>query len=169
MDFSRYFLGRFFLLFVGLAGNTVGLALFYRNSMKKISTNIIYRTMLFMDSFFLCSQIFEDSALSLGLDLRTVSTLWCKIRYYWNYSIGLVSPWLLVYITMERYIAIEHNKILLWKTKDFQKLMITLIFIYNLIIYAPIAILREVFSEPPTANQTEFYVFVISLNPFSPQ
>ncbi len=158
MDFLSIFVGRFLLLFIGLVGNAVGLAVFYRKAMKKISTKIVYRTMLFMDSFFLCTQIFEDSALSLGLDLRTLSTVSCKIRYYWNYSIGPVSPWLLVYITVERFIAIEHKNIRLWKTENFQKLIIILIFIYNLIIYAPIAILRKVFSKPLTTNQTDFYV-----------
>ena len=159
MDFLSIFVARFVLLFFGLVGNSAGIVVFYRKKMKKITTNKIYRTMLFMDSFFLCTQIFQDSALSLGLDLRNLSTLSCKIRYYWNYSIGPVSPWLLVYITVERYIAIQHSRITLLKSENFQKITMVLILIYNLSIYSPMAILKQVFSKPLNSNATELYYF----------
>jgi len=164
MDYLSIFVVRFILLFLGLAGNSVGLAVFFRKNMAKLGTKKFYRTMLFLDSLFLCTQITEDSALSLGLDLKTVSTLSCKIRYYWNFSIGPVSPWLLVYITVERYIAIQHNTITIFKQKHFQNFIIIFIFIYNLGIYSPMAILTQVFSEPinTTAmsfNQTDLYIY----------
>jgi len=107
MDYLSIFVVRFILLFLGLAGNSVGLG---------------------------------------------------------NFSIGPVSPWLLVYITVERYIAIQHNTITIFKQKNFQNFIIIFIFIYNLGIYSPMAILKQVFSEPinTTAmsfNQTDLYIY----------
>ena len=156
MDYLSIFIGRFVLLFLGIFGNIMGIAVFRRKNMDKISTNQIYRLILFLDAFFLSTQIFEDSALSLGLDLRSLSTLSCKIRYYWNYSIGAVSPWLLVYITIERYVAIKYTSIKILKQHNFQKLIIVLIFIYNLGIYSPFAILKQVYSAIDN-NETYYY------------
>jgi hypothetical protein len=157
MDYLSIFIGRFVLLFLGIFGNVMGIAVFYRKNMNKISTNKIYRLILFLDTFFLSTQIFQDSALSLGLDLRSLSTLSCKIRYYWNYSIGPVSPWLLVYITIERYVAIKYTSIKILKQHNFQKLIIVLIFIYNLGIYSPFAILKQVYSSIDNNNETYYY------------
>ena len=159
MDYLSIFIGRFALLLLGIFGNTMGIAVFCRKNMDKISTNKIYRLILFLDTFFLSTQIFEDSALSLGLDLRSLSTLSCKIRYYWNYSIGPVSPWLLVYITIERYVAIKYTSIKILKQHNFQKLIIVLIFIYNLGIYSPFAILKQVYSAIDDNNNNETYYY----------
>jgi len=159
MDYWSIFFGRFVLLLLGIFGNIMGLAVFYRKNMDKISTNKIYRFILYLDTFFLSTQIFQDSALSLGLDLRNLSTLSCKIRYFWNYSIGPVSPWLLVYITIERFVAIKYTSIKILKQHNFQKLIIVLIFIYNLGIYSPFAILKQVYSAIDDNNNNETYYY----------
>ena len=60
MEYVSTFAARFVLLFFGLLGNLLGLAVFLtRKNMAKLGTKKLYRTMLLMDSIFLCTQIFE--------------------------------------------------------------------------------------------------------------
>ena len=109
------FLAKFVILFFGLAGNTIGLIVFARKSIdKKIKTKPVYQALLLIDSVFLFSQVFQDSLDSLNIKLSHMSIIACKLRDYWHFSIGAISIWYLVFITIERYIQIRfhHFKLL---------------------------------------------------------
>ena len=102
---------RFALLIFGLLGNLVGIILLRRKKLLKLATNQIYLSLFIMDSIYLISQVFQDTADSLGLDLRIISDLSCKIYSFWNFAFGPVSSFLLIYISIERFIAIKYKSI----------------------------------------------------------
>ena len=124
MFYLSTFIIKFVLLFFGLFSNIIGLIVFARKSIdKKIKTKPIYQTILFIDSVYLFSQIFQDTFDSLNIRLSHMSIIACKLRGYWNFSIGSTSIWYLVYITVERYLQIKYQNLkLLQKKKNFKYL-----------------------------------------------
>jgi hypothetical protein len=118
MLFLSTFITKFVLLFFGLLGNFVGLIVFARKKIgKKIKTKQIYQAILFIDSVFLFSQVFQDTFDSLNIRLSRMSIVACKLRGYWNFSIGAISIWYLVFITIERYLQIKFNHFKLLQQK----------------------------------------------------
>jgi len=83
MLFLSTFITKFVLLFFGLLGNFVGLIVFARKKIgKKIKTKQIYQAILFIDSVFLFSQVFQDTFDSLNIRLSRMSIIACKLRGY---------------------------------------------------------------------------------------
>jgi len=123
MFYLSTFITKFVLLFFGLFSNIIGLMVFARKSIdKKIKTKSIYQTILFIDSVYLFSQIFQDTFDSLNIRLSHMSITACKLRGYWNFSIGSTSIWYLVYITVERYLQIKYQNLKLLQKKSFKYL-----------------------------------------------
>ena len=87
MLYLSTFIAKFVLLFFGLVGNIIGLNVFERKKMgKKIKTKPIYQAILFIDSVYLFSQVFQDSLDSVDIKLSHMSIKACKLRGYWNFS-----------------------------------------------------------------------------------
>ena len=159
MLYISTFIAKLIILFFGLAGNFIGLIVFARKSIdKKIKTKPIYQALLFIDSVFLFSQVFQDTFDSLGIKLSHMSIIACKLRGYWNFSIGAISIWYLVYITIERYLQIRFNHFKLLKQKNMQIIIIILVIVYNLVAYCPFSIFYEIIPDYDSSlNETYVY------------
>ena len=147
MLYLSTFTAKFVILFFGLLGNTIGIIVFARKSIeKKIKTKLIYQVILFIDSLFLFSQVFEDTFDSLEIRLNRMSIIACKLRGFWNYAIASLTTWYLVYITIERYLAIKFHNFKLFQEKRFQKIIIIVVIIYTCLLYSPFAIFYNIFT-----------------------
>jgi hypothetical protein len=159
MVYLSTFIAKFVLLFFGLVGNFIGLNVFERKKMgKKIKIKSIYQALFFIDSVFLFSQVFQDTFDSLGIKLSHMSIVACKLRGYWNFSIGAISIWYLVFITIERFVQIKFHHFKLLQQKNFQRLIIMLVIVYNLVAYSPIAIFYNIITDYDS-SLNETYVF----------
>ena len=71
-----------------------------------------------------------------SLDLTILSNLSCQIYIYFNYAISAISPWLLVYILIERFISIVHptNRFMLRKKLN-QIIYIIILILFSLSCY----------------------------------
>jgi len=159
MLYLSTFIAKFVLLFFGLVGNFIGLNVFERKKMgKKIKIKSIYQALFFIDSVFLFSQVFQDTFDSLGIKLSHMSIVACKLRGYWNFAIGAISIWYLVFITIERFVQIKFHHFKLLQQKNFQRLIIILVIVYNLVAYSPFAIFYEIIPDYDS-SLNETYVF----------
>jgi hypothetical protein len=156
MDYLSLFIVKLILLFIGLVGNLIGLVVFSQKKLNKLKTKSIYQALLCIDSIFVFSQIFEDTSESFNVDLSKTSIISCKIVGYWNFAIGAISVWYLLYITIERYVAIKFRNIKLLQNKKFQIFIIILVIVYNLVLYTPFAIFYNIFKNS-TLNETIVY------------
>jgi hypothetical protein len=161
MLYLSTFIAKFVILFFGLAGNIIGLIVFARKSIgKKIKTKSVYQALLLIDSVFLFSQVFQDSLDSLNIKLSHMSIIACKLRDYWHFSIGAISIWYLVFITIERYLQIRFHHSKLLQQKNFQRLIIILVIVYNLVAYSPFAIFYNIITAyDTTLNETYAYCY----------
>ena len=166
MLYLSTFIAKFVILFFGLAGNIIGLIVFARKSIgKKIKTKSVYQALLLIDSVFLFSQVFQDSLDSLNIKLSHMSIIACKLRGFWNFAIGAISIWYLVFITIERYIQIRFNHFKLLQQKSIQIFIIILVIVYNLVAYSPFAIFYNIITDYDiTLNET--YVYCVFRDPY---
>lgn len=138
-DFFVIFIFPPIILIVGLSGNLIALLVLIREKLKKIGTRHIFIYLFLSDTVYLLQLIINYLGYGFGLDLSTISSLSCQIYVYFNYSLGAISPWLLIYISLEKFVSIkwpDHRLIL--KNKLYQKFFFLLVLIFNLLYYLPI-------------------------------
>lgn len=128
------------IVLIGLAGNLLNFLVFSRKKFEKLATKNIFRTIAVIDTFCLLQIIDKFFQYGFGFYLRKYSNLTCKVFTFLIYSFGPMSAWLLVFISIERFISISMPSArigILFKRKSFQAKIISCIFAYNLIYYTP--------------------------------
>ena len=142
--FSLYrWLIRYLLLLFGVSGSVIGTILFSNKKMKKFPARRMYRFLLIIDAIYLTSQIVEDTMNMLGFRLRFLSNIICKIYIYYNFSVGPISAWVLLFISIDRCIIIAFKGFKIIRKPRFQNLMIVLIISYNILFYSPYLVFIE--------------------------
>ena len=69
----------------------------------------------------------------LGLNLIIISSVGCKIYQYFNYGLDALSPFCLVYISVEKFISIAYpNKRLILKKKNIQIYYFVSLCVFNI-------------------------------------
>jgi len=131
------------ILVVGLFGNLIGFIVFIKKDRRKLPSYKIYITLSIMDSFSLVFQIGKDLLFHLGIDLFKFTYFLCKFLKYIDYSIPQLSGWLLVGISIDRFISIQFSKFYITKKYWLQKLIILGAFVCNLIAFTPVLIYAE--------------------------
>jgi hypothetical protein len=132
----------FLLIIFGLIGNITIFFVFSLKTISKFPIRNLYRALAVSDTLYLlfisieliCFYCFDFS-------LRKISNLSCKITRYLTFFLGSLSAWLLVYISINKYILIRFNKNKLIQKNWFQCISILVIFFYNLVYYSPAIVL----------------------------
>ena len=109
MPLQAYFFFIYFILIFGLIGNTCVIALMQSRDFHNLSYSVYLRVLAVTDSFLLMSVCTEDILehnFDLLHDFVTSSVALCKIWTYFRSVLGLVSPWLVVTLTFDRFVAV---------------------------------------------------------------
>ena len=138
IDFFVYYIFAPIVLAIGLTGNSLGLAVFTKSN-KRLNKNgpiLIYKFLFLSDTFYLLQIIIDYFGYGFNLDLTVLSNLSCQIYIYFNYAFCAFSPWLLVYILIERFISIGHpTKRLIMRKKSNQIIYLFILVLFNLCSY----------------------------------
>lgn len=145
----EYFLNMYvqpILVIIGLAGNLINVLVFSRKKFSKLATRNILKLIAIIDSFCLLQILDHFFKFGFGFYLRRDTDFACKFFTYLIYSFGPMSAWLLVFISVERFVSITMptSKIgLVFKHTSFQIKVFCIICIFNLIYYSPFLVLVE--------------------------
>ena len=131
----RYFVKYIFpiaILAFGLIGNTLGILILCNKDLKNIGPKRTYIYLFSSDSFFLVQIIVTYLQYGYGLNFATLSDFSCKLWNFCNYSFPTISPYLIVYISIERCISITRPawKFILRKRKCQLIWYLIVIFVY---------------------------------------
>ncbi len=110
MDSFEYFVKYILpglILGLGLFGNSLGFKVMERPKMLEIGPRNAYKYLFIMDTIYLLQLIVTNLQLSYQIDITLISNISCKLWWYINYSLANQSSMLLVYISIDRYIAIK--------------------------------------------------------------
>ena len=100
------------VLSLGIIGNTLGFLILLKKKLLQIGPRFIFQALFLTDSIYLVQILQPYLAYSYNKDLSLVSSFFCVSYWYFNYLLSTISPWLLSYISVERYISIRYPK---WK------------------------------------------------------
>lgn len=144
------------ILFLGLVGNTLGSIVIWRPKLIKIGPVSIYKYLFIMDTFYLLEIIASYIQYGFGPGVNTTSKLFCKLANYVNFSLAIVSPMLLVYIAVDRYISIKFpSKRFIFRKEKTQCLFLVASISYNFIYYIPVYLFKNIYSvRDNLTNQT---------------
>jgi len=96
------------ILIIGLIGNSVGIKVLLNKNLINIGPRDMYQYLFLTDSFYLLQIIGTYLQYTYSLDITTISNVSCKVWYHLNYSLATISPWLVVFISIDRYISIKY-------------------------------------------------------------
>jgi len=142
--FGRSYVPIFTLIF-GLSGNLIGLMVFFRKNLLRFPTRNLYCSLALFDTIYLIYRMIGELTTENGISMYLISNNWCKIFRYFRYSLGPISAWLLVYISIDKFISIQFPNFKLIKLVKFQNTVIFLIVVFNLMYYIPFFIYSKLF------------------------
>ena len=145
MSFVYIYLVPILLVLFGVPGNAIGFIVFSRKKLSKFPARNIYRFMAIVDTIYLLSQIAEDTMNYIGFDLRLVSDITCKLYKFYNFAFAPISFWLLVYISIERFISIRFRSVKFFQNGKIQFIIIAAITVYNICLYSPMLDYMQIF------------------------
>ena len=137
MDIFLSWILKGLLLVFGLFGNLIGLIVFRRKHMAHFSARLIYIALAIFDSLFLSCSIVRYFFSNENINLLNFSKSTCKLYTYVLYFLSPISSWLLVFLSLNRFISIGHQQIRMTNKPTFQIWTITAIILYNLLFYMP--------------------------------
>ena len=143
-DYSLLSLIKPCILFLGLAGNLVSLTVLLRKKLTKIGPRNIYRLLFVVDLFILMKLMHSNIWQSLIISSNNA----CKISVYFIISILTISPWLLVYISVEKFISIKYPAFKhILRQKRNQLVYFLVVIAFNFTYNMPILLFFEVTEE----------------------
>ena len=121
---------------MGIAGNIAGLIVINRKKLKNIGPINIYIFLFIADTIYLPQIVVSYMITGFSFDPTIQSRLSCKIYQYLNFVPDALSPWLLVYISMEKYISISvpHKRFFL-RDKSIQSTYIIGLIVFVIVYY----------------------------------
>lgn len=128
------------MLFLGSFGNILIFTIFSRKSLEKFASRDIYLCMAFFSWVSIIEFVVQDILNSFEIDILVVTNLACKVLKYIEFFSPTILAWLLVYISIDRFISIGNRSLKFTNKKWFQKFVILFTIIYNMIFYLPIII-----------------------------
>ncbi len=142
-----------FILSFGLIGNFLGLLIMKRKKMKKIGPVNIYRYLFIMDSVYLCLILEPYFETEYEIDFCTFSSWSCKLYSYLSYLLQVISPMLLVFISIEKLISIRfQKKKMILRKYTVQLFYFLSIMLFSSLFYLPVYHVYELSSHLVSQN-----------------
>lgn len=126
-----------FISLIGIITNSLSLVIFSRKRFKNTVFATYFRFLTLIDTFIVLLPINKFFELYFNFYIENQSNFFCKLRMFLPYSIKPNSQWIIVAISLDRFISISRpGKFLFRKKTGFQVLACSFMFAFNLIYYS---------------------------------
>ena len=146
------------ILLIGLVGNSFGFKILLNRNLINIGPRLSYLFLFAIDMFYLLQIIGTNLQYNYNLNISVISSAACKIWNFFNYSLATISPWLTVYISIDRYISIQHPA---WRftmrKNNVQIIYFMFTLITHLLFYIPVILYLDIKNSfEDSFNQTDY-------------
>ncbi len=124
------------ILLIGLFGNVIVMIIFSSKALKKFPSRNLYRALVIFDSLTLIYNISNEFLINFEIIWYSSSGFLSKIFFYC--TAVFLTPYFLVFISIERFITIRYSNIKTFRNPKFQTIIIFVLIGCNLIVYHPI-------------------------------
>ena len=107
-EFIVYYVMGPVVFVVGMVGNLTALLVFFKGKLKNIGPVLIYKLLFISDAWYLLQIVLIYLQFPLNLYFQNLSSLACKLYNYFYGQADAISPFLLVYISIEKFISIGY-------------------------------------------------------------
>lgn len=130
----------FFIITVvvyGLIGNILCFKIYSSSPLRKHSVSLFFRVIAIVDSIMLVDAFLIFMTQKYAFSLIRVHDIFCRFKDYFFYATGPITPWLMVVISIERFLSISYPKKFdfLFK-RSFQIAIICIICVFNYLFYS---------------------------------
>ena len=135
---------------IGTVGNLISFGVFSRKRFKKNNVRNMLRVSLFAETLFLL----------LNINLFQPSTFYCKIYVSLSYILPAYAAWILVFISLERYVSIIYSKQKIanyFSNKTNQMMSLFFLFLICIFFYCPIWLNYKL--EYATLVNQSYYIY----------
>lgn len=133
------------ILVIGFLGNLMGILVMSRKKLVKIGPRNIYRYLFLTDSVYLIMILEPYFETEFNWDFCIQSNFTCKAYSYVSYLLQIVSPMLLVYISVEKLVSIKNAKRKnILRSTNVQLVYFLLVSLFSLLYYLPVAFLYDI-------------------------
>ena len=149
---------------IGLAGNLISYVIYSRPCFQVSSAAFYLRSMAVIDSLALVIWT-EMFYLNFGIDLKTSSSIACKVLAFFTYSVPAMSAWLVFALSVDRMINIWFKEMFYFmRLRGFQVLIGIVLVIFILAIYSPILIFYDLVHDtsPPSCSSSNLIVHLVT-------
>lgn len=125
------------VIILGIIGNILCFKVFSTPALHKHPISVFFRVMAIFDLIMMLNAINFFFIQKFNLYLKLSNDFFCKVTDYFEYGTGPISPWIMVIVSLDRYICIRYPKKFLFCFKfRFQFVLICTIVSYNYIFYS---------------------------------
>lgn len=146
------------LISFGFVGNFFIFRIY--STLRKYSISTYFRAVAIFDSLMLVNGIIYFLYINFNFDLSILNIVTCKLRDYLVYVHGAISPWIVVIISVDRFMSIRFPRRfpLIFKLK-FQMCVISAIVCFCYIFYIPM-----IWGSFIVEGKNNFYLLKIIVN-----
>ena len=130
-EYFIFYIMALLILALGLIGNLTALGVLHKGKFTKIGPLLIYKLLFISDTLYIIQILQPYFQYAFNLNLQTLSRLACKIFNYLNYQGDALSPFMLIYISLEKYISIAYPA----KRRVLTKIRNQIIYVLSILIY----------------------------------
>ncbi len=140
------------IFFLGILGNLLALIVFMRRKFRFTVFQIYFPVMLVCQSFEISYAVCDFLTYQYNLSVQLQSYFGCTILFYLIYAVSAANDWILVVVGFDRMCSILYPRKFWFRTNgQFQWLICTIVFAYNLTLYSPFILFSD-FSEAVGGN-----------------
>lgn len=123
---------------LGLIGNLFCYKVFSSSpTLHKHPISIFFRAIAIFDSLMLLNAFTYVLAHKFSFSFSRTSDFLCKFKNFFFYATGPISPWLMVFVSIDRFISIRYPKRFPFLLKtSFRIVLICFVALYNYLFYA---------------------------------
>lgn len=128
------------MISTGIIGNLITVIIFSRKAFMKNSISTYTQALAISQCLILIQLIIDVNSLVNKTQLQNLNDGWCKAVMYIQTETNAIPGWILVAFSVDKTLSMRRIQISLLKNIWFQRLVIAIIVVFNLILYIEIPI-----------------------------
>lgn len=136
------------VILLGLVGNFFVFKIFTFTKLKKCPISIYFRAIAIFDSIMFIESVLYYAGVNFDFKVNDSSEFFCRYKIYFFFATGTISPWIMIVVSIDRFLSIAFPKRFLFMHRSrTQLILISAVVIYNYAFYSLIIWNSELISS----------------------
>ena len=125
------------VIIIGLIGNFFVFKIFAFTKLKKCPISIYFRAIAIFDSIMFIEAVLSYARANFDFKINEENEFFCKFKIYFFFATGPISPWIIIVVSIDRFLSIAFPKKFLFMHKSrTQIILVCIVVIYNYAFYS---------------------------------